>query len=166
MEHRTGYISPIVHEDRQAVMDIFNHYILHSFAAYREEEVPVEMFDKMVETANGYPTGAIRGREETVLGFGMLRAHRPIPEFRHAAEIMYFLHPDHLGKGLGRMLLQYLEEEGRRQGITTILAHISSRNPLSLRFHLRNGFLQCGRFEGVGKKHGLSFDTVWMQKML
>ncbi|SHO48965.1 GNAT family N-acetyltransferase [Desulfopila aestuarii] len=160
------HITKMTRADREQVMAIFNYYIEHSFAAYLEEPLPLEAYDRMLEAAAGYPTGLLRDATNTVLGFGMLRPHKPIPTFRHTAEVMYFLHSEYRERGLGKMMLQYLESEGHKQGITTLLAHISSRNPQSLQFHARNGFRQCGRFEAVGRKNNESFDTVWMQKML
>lgn len=159
-------ITPMTAADREPVMDVFNYYIEHTFAAFREDRLPPEAFDVLLAAAGGYPSGIIRDDDDRMLGFGALRGHKPIPEFAHTAEVLYFLHPDWLGVGLGKTLLNHLETEARRQGITTILAQISSLNPLSLAFHARNGFQQCGCFKNVGKKHGKCFDTIWMQKTL
>jgi phosphinothricin acetyltransferase len=59
-----------------------------------------------------------------------------------------------------------LEKKGKDQGITTILASISSQNEGSIRFHAGHGFTECGRFKKVGRKKGIIFDTVWMQKFI
>lgn len=159
-------ISPIAKDDREAIIDIFNYYVENSFAAYPENILPYEAFDLFLQMANGFPTGAIRDQNGKVVGFGMLRAHNPASTFAHTAEILYFIHPDHTRKGLGRRLLDLLEKGARERGITNILAHISSLNPNSLRFHQKNGFSECGRFRRIGRKRGQEFDTVWMQKML
>lgn len=147
-------------------MAIFNYYIDHSFAAYLERMLPLEAFDAILASSCGYPTGVIRDRHEEVLGFGILRPHKPIPEFAHVAELCCFLHMAHLRKGLGTLMLSYLEEAAAKHGITTLLASISSLNPESQAFHARRGFQQCGLFRAVGKKRGIFFDTVWMQKNL
>lgn len=162
----TVQLQEITMYDREQVMAIFNHYIEHSFAAYLENPLPLEAFDRMLSEASGYPTAVLRDGEGKIWGFGMLRPHKAIPEFRHTAEVMYFMHPDYRNRGLGKTVLRFLESEGRKHGIKNLLAHISSRNPQSLEFHARNGFSQCGRFEAVGKKHGELFDTIWMQKTL
>lgn len=36
----------------------------------------------------------------------------------------------------------------------------------SINFHKKNGFIECGRFQRIGRKHGQTFDVIWMQKML
>ena len=151
--------------DRGAVLEIYNHYITHSFAAYREDVVGEETIGGMMASQGALPALAVLDGDELV-GFGLLVPHKEIPTFAHAANLICFLRQEATGGGVGRLLLAQLEERGRCAGVTTILSSISSRNPASLRFHEKNGFRQCGRFVGVGIKHGQPFDTVWMQKDL
>lgn len=159
-------INPISHEDRESIMDIFNYYVDNSFAAYPVNRLPYQAFDMFLQMSNGYPTGTIRDQSGRIVGFGMLRLHKDMPSFSQTAEVTYFLHPDHTGKGLGKRLLDFLEKGAVDKGITNILASISSLNPGSIEFHRKNGFIECGRFRKVGRKHGREFDIVWMQKML
>jgi L-amino acid N-acyltransferase YncA len=159
-------ISQISNEDRKEIMDIFNHYVVNSFAAYPENKLPYQSFDMFLEMSSGFPTGSIKDQNGKIVGFGMLRTHNPIPTFSQTAEVTYFIHPDHTGLGLGKMLLSFLEKGAVEKGITNILANISSLNPRSIEFHQKNGFMECGRFRKIGKKNCQEFDTVWMQKML
>jgi phosphinothricin acetyltransferase len=159
-------IYPMTFEDREAVMDIFNYYVENSFAAYPENKLPDDAFDMFLTLSEGFPRGTIKDRNGKIVGFGMLRAHNPAPTFSQTAEATYFIHPDHTGKGVGRRLLDYLENGAARKGIGNILAHISSLNPNSIKFHRKNGFVECGRFRNVGRKKGREFDTVWMQKLI
>ena len=159
-------IAPIVNEDRQAIMDIFNHYVENSYAAYPEKKLPYEAFEMLLQRSGDLPTGALRDGAGNIVGFGMLRPHSPAPTFSHTAEVTYFLHPSHRRKGLGRRLLSYFEKWAAENGISNFLVHISSLNSASMRFHQKNGFVECGRFLKVGKKQGKEFDTVWMQKIL
>lgn len=158
--------TPITEQDREPVIDLFNYYIGNSFAAYPEQKVPYDFFALFLEACRQYPSAIARCRNGTFAGFGMLRPHNPMPAFRHTAEITYFLRPDLTGNGIGTQMLSFLEEAGRKKEITTILASISSLNEGSIRFHARHGFTECGRFFRVGRKKGVVFDTVWMQKFL
>lgn len=151
-------------EDRTAVIDIFNHYIEHSFAAYPTEPVPDTMFDRLCSLADGYPSCVVRDGAGTAVGFGMLHAHNPMPAFARTAEVTYFIRADLTGQGLGSRILNHLETGAQEQGIACILASISSRNSGSIRFHAAHGFTECGRFRNVGEKNGTIFDTVWMEK--
>jgi phosphinothricin acetyltransferase len=159
-------INPISNEDRQPIIDIFNYYVENSFAAYPENRLPYQAFDMFLQLSNGFPTGTIKDEDGKIVGFGMLRPHNPMPAFSQTVEVAYFIHPDYTGKGLCKKLLDSLEKGAREKGITNILANISSLNPNSIKFHLKNGFTECGRFRKIGKKKGQEFDTIWMQKIL
>ena len=159
-------MAPISNEDRKSIIDIFNYYVENSFAAYPETKLPYEAFDMFLKTSQGYPRVKVADKNGRVVGFGLLRSHNPMPTFSATAEITYFIHPDHTGTGIGTKLLSFFEEEGRKKGITNILASISSLNPGSIDFHKKNGFVECGRFKNVVRKNGRWFDTVWMQKVL
>ncbi len=157
---------PIKKEDRESIIDIFNQYIENSFASYRENKFLYQDFDMLLQMSNSCPRVSIIDKNGKIVGFGMLRVHIPMPTFSQTAEVTYFIHPDHTGKGLGKMLLAFLEKSAAEKNITNILANISSLNPKSIEFHQKNGFIECGRFKKVGKIKGKEFDTVWMQKML
>lgn len=158
--------TPLSGEDRKPVMDIYNHYVENSFAAYPEKKLPYDAFDMFLRMSEGYPRVAVKDGKGDVIGFGMLRPYHPIPTFSHTAEASYFISPDHTGKEIGKALLAYLEEEGRKMGITNLLVNISSLNPVSISFHRKNGFGECGRLEGICRKNGREIDVLWMQKMI
>jgi len=147
-------------------MDIFNFYVEKSFAAYPEQKLPYEFFDTLLGMCRDYPNAAVRDPSAGVAGFGLLRPWHPMPAFARAAEITYFIKPGFTGRGIGGTLLKYLEDGGRQKGIAVLLAGISSLNEGSIRFHLKNGFVECGRFRNVGQKQGKIFDVVYCQKTL
>jgi L-amino acid N-acyltransferase YncA len=159
-------LCPITAPDGNAVIDIFNYYIENSSAAFPEHPVPYGFFGMFLEICKNYPSVVVKKPDGTVAGFGMLRPHNPMPAFSHTAEITYFIRQELTGHGLGSRMLAYLEVGGRKKGITTILASISRLNEGSIRFHTKHGFSHCGRFEKVGMKKGVVFDTIWMQKFI
>lgn len=159
-------LSPLKESDRNAVIDLFNYYIETSFAAFPETRVPYAFYDLMMETTRGYPSAAVRDQDGVLAGFGMLRPHNPLPVFTRTAEVTYFIRPGDTGRGLGARVLRYLEEEGKKKGISCILAGISSQNEGSIRFHRNHGFSEVGRFREVGMKNGILFDVVWMEKLI
>ncbi len=159
-------LQAITPDDKNAIVVLFNYYIENSFAAYPEEKVPEEFFDFLMRICQGYPTVSIKNSENEVLGFGMLRPYSPLSTFSQTAEITYFLKPEVTGQGIGKMVMEYLCQKGQERGITCILASVSSKNDGSLRFHEKNGFQECGRFQKIGMKHGQNFDVVYFQKFL
>ena len=154
--------------DREAVIDLFNHYIENSFAAYPEEKVPYGLFDRFLEMTKGYPAFTAREEDcdERFVGFAFLRPYHPLRSFQRAAEISCFIVPGYTGRGIGTAMLERIVDEARRKGIDSILANVSSLNEESLRFHERHGFSECGRFRNVARKKGRDLDAVWMQLIL
>ncbi|MGA1792093.1 MAG: N-acetyltransferase family protein [bacterium] len=159
-------IKALTRNHQTEVMDIFNYYIENSFAAYPEDPLPYEFFDRLLKICEGYPAIIAENEDSHIIGFGMLRAYHPFPTFSGTAEISYFIRPEFTGKGVGQMMLDYLVNKAKEKGIASILASISSLNQGSINFHRRNGFVECGRFKGIGRKKGRVFDVVYMQKML
>lgn len=159
------YFEPMSERHRKEIIDIYNHYIENSFAAYPDKKVEYVYFDRFLDLTRGYPALVVLSKGR-VVGFCFLRAYNTFPTFRETAEITYFLHPDFKGKGIGRAALDHLEQAAKRQGIQILLANISSLNQESLVFHQKNGFKECGRFEKIIKKNGKQFDVVWVQKFL
>ena len=90
----------------------------------------------------------------------------PSPTFSELAEVMYFLHPDHTGKGYGTQALRRLEAEAEQRGIRKLLADISAENTDSIAFHRRHGFIEYGRLDDAGSKFGRWFGIVYMAKDL
>ncbi len=163
MDYRMDPLTPV---DRRAVVDIFNHYVENTFAAFPEERVTDEFFDWLSRLAKGFPSLAVRDSRGKVIGFGLLRSHSPVPTLSRTAEISYFIVPEYTRKGIGRALLERLLDEAKSRNLTSLLACISSLNEGSIAFHRKNGFVECGCFRAIGLKKGKVFDVLWMQKML
>lgn len=159
-------LDPISPADREAIIDLFNHYVTNSFAAFPDRKVNYAFFDLLTEAAGDYPALAARDASGRLIGFGLLRPHHPLPAFAHVADATYFLAPDSTRQGIGSRILGELERQARARGITTLLASICSLNEPSIAFHLKHGFIEAGRFRQIGRKMGQLFDVVWMQKML
>ena len=157
-------IRSVDQRDWVAVTAIFNHFVVNSLAAYPEEPVAADFFAKKHSAASDYPF-LVAEAGGTIIGFAYLLPFHPILTMKRSGVLTYFIHPDHTGKGLGSIFLSQLMEEGRRLGVTNFIAHISSANEGSIRFHARHGFTECGRFLKVGEKAGQAFDMVWMQRV-
>lgn len=157
-------IRAVEERDWPAVTAVFNHFVTETFAAYPDEPVAGDFFKTRHLDSPGFPFLVAESGGE-VVGFAYLSQFHPVPTMKRSATLTYFIHPDCTGAGLGSRFLDLLIEEGRHLGITTFLAHISSANEGSIRFHLRHGFSECGRFLKVGEKAGREFDMVWMQRI-
>lgn len=156
-------LRPVAAGDWEAVARIFNHYVEHTFSAYPDRPVDESLFRDRYGTHQEYPF-LVAELDGAVVGFAYLAPFHGAGTMRRSATVTYFLDPDHTGVGIGSRLLDRLLGDGCRIGIANFMAHVSSLNDASIRFHLRHGFSECGRFVGVGEKHGRLFDMVWLQR--
>lgn len=157
-------------EDTQGMLEIFNYYIENSFAAYLETPVGPEFFqashgESEPDKAQLSPFYVIE-ESSRVIGIGALRPYFPFRNFQHTGVVSYFILPEYTGKGLGAKLLDVLCQDAKKKNMKSLLANVSSKNQASLSFHLKHGFIECGRFKAAGKKFGEYFDIVWFQKFL
>jgi phosphinothricin acetyltransferase len=150
-------------EDGPGVLEVFNIHAASSTAAFTPGPLPEGAFAKWLEMAREHIAYVVEV-DGVIVGFAMLKRVIGTATFNRAAEVGYFLHPEHTGKGLGSQLLARLEDEARNLGVKTLLADISSDNTGSIAFHEQHGFVECGRWKQVGEKLGRVFDVVWMQK--
>ncbi len=147
--------------DKDALLQIFNHYAENTFAAYPSGPVPPVFMDHVADGAVAFRVCEAGG---DVCGFSLMKPFLPFQTCRQTVTVTYFLSPPCTGKGLGSLLLNDLVAIAREHGIRTLLANIASKNEISLKFHEKNGFTPCGRFQEAGVKFGEPFDIVWYER--
>jgi L-amino acid N-acyltransferase YncA len=153
-------------EDTPSIRAIFNHYVKTSFAAYPQRSLSEDDVRCMVDRCGNLPAYVARTLGGEVAGFAFMRPYSPHDTFSATALVTYFVAPGHVRQGLGTVLLEALEKGARAHGVQHLLAHVSSENAASLRFHEKQGFTRCGTFHQIGCKNSVPFDVVWFEKTL
>ena len=157
-------IRPVNDEDWPVVAAIFNHFVVNSPAAYPDRPVGPEFFSDRHRATPDHAFVVVE-TEGRLVGFAYLSPVHPAATMQRSAQVTYFILPNHTGQGLGERLLELLLEKGQAMGVDNFMAHVSSLNEGSIRFHARHGFTECGRFRRIGTKNGEDFDMVWMQRL-
>lgn len=153
--------------DAGATAAIYAHHVAHGTASF--DTVPrteAEMAAKIAEcTARGWPflVAEVGGR---VVGYAYATQFRDRPAYTSTCENSIYLHPDHLGQGIGTQLLRALVDAAERAGFRQMIAVVGGAEPASAALHARAGFVETGRMRSVGRKHGRWLDTLYMQKSL
>lgn len=85
----------------------------------------------------------------TILGYACLFRWSPKEGYKFTVEDAVYIHRDHQGKGLGKILLQHLLEFCEASGYRNIIARIFSKNPASINLHCSLGFEKVGHLKQV-----------------
>jgi phosphinothricin acetyltransferase len=68
------------------------------------------------------------------------------PAYKYTIENSLYVHRDHRGKGLGKILLNEIISHATSQNFHSIIAVIDASNEISLDLHRKAGFTQVGCF--------------------
>ncbi|MGM3161369.1 GNAT family N-acetyltransferase [Dickeya undicola] len=166
-------MSSIVIEDARAehiaaIRDIYAQHVQHSLATF-ETEPPdeTEMRQRWLKIRDAGLPWLVATQNQQVLGYCYLGMHRTRVAYRFTLEDSIYLHPDHLGKGIGKRLLSAALSQAEQQGYRQVISVVgNSENQASLQLHLSLGFEQIGTLRSVGMKHGRWVDTVLLQRAL
>jgi phosphinothricin acetyltransferase len=154
--------------DADAITRIYAHYVLDSTATF-EIEPPdaAEMSRRRADVQQQNLPYLVAEFNSAVVGYAYATPYRPRKAYRFTVEDSIYLHPEHTGKGLGKMLLAALIEECAQSGAQQMIAVIGgSDNAASIRLHESFGFHHVGILQSVGFKFDRWLDTTLMQKAL
>ncbi|NLS73538.1 N-acetyltransferase family protein [Bradyrhizobium brasilense] len=160
-------IRPNTEQDIPEITAIFNEAVANSNAIWTEkQDSEAERLAWMTaRQALGYPVlVAVEGT--TVLGYGTFGDFRAFPGYRYSVEHSVYIHADHRGRGLGRIIVDELIAAATALGKHVMIAGIDGGNLASLRLHARAGFVEVARMPEVGRKFGRWLDLVFMQRQL
>jgi 2-haloacid dehalogenase len=154
--------------DYADLIEIYNHYVVASSATFDLEPVPAEaageFFGRYGTTGPHRLLVATRGGR--VAGYTTSGPLRSRPAYDSSIETTVYLHPDHLGRGIGSMLYQQLFTDLRDDDLHRAYAVVAQPNPGSVALHRRFGFTDVGTMHEVGRKHGRWWDVLWMERPL
>ncbi|MCF2514507.1 N-acetyltransferase family protein [Sphingomonas sp. G124] len=153
--------------DAAATAAIYAHHVAHGTASFdTEPRSEAEMAAKIGDcTARGWPF-LVAEADGEVVGYAYATQFRDRPAYTSTCENSIYLHPDHLGQGIGSQLLAALIDAAERAGFRQMIAVVGGAERASAALHARAGFVEAGRMRSVGRKLGRWLDTLYMQKSL
>jgi phosphinothricin acetyltransferase len=162
-------IRPASQADAAAVGAIYGHHVLNGLGSF--EEIPpsdADMADRIASVVTrGLPYLVAEDGEGLVIGFAYASPYRPRAAYRFTAEVSVYVHPDFVGRGLGKLLMGRVVSVCDGLGLRQLVAVIGdSGNAGSIGLHRSLGFEMIGVGRGFGFKHGRWVDTVFMQRAL
>ncbi len=160
-------IRPTEAGDAKALAGIVNHYIRETTVSFTEEEKTVLEMALAVKTRDEAGHGFLVAEgDDDLLGYATYGPYRNGSGYRETLEHTVLLRPGAEGNGVGRALMEALEDHARARGVHSLIGGISGENAGGIAFHRRIGFVEVGRVAQAGLKFGRRIDLVLMQKLL
>lgn len=152
----------------QAILDILNDAIITSTAIYDYTPRTLESMTLWFEVKlrHNFPVIGIVNNDKELIAFGSYGSFRTWPAYKYTIEHSLYVHQAHRGKGYGKILLQELINNAKRQEYHTLLAGIDSINAASKQLHESFGFQFCGRIRHAGYKFSRWLDLDFYQLLL
>ncbi len=148
------------------ILDIYSYYVLNTTATFHAV-VPSadEMRAMVMEDHPVYRTFVIYDGSQ-LCGYVSLVRHKNREAYDGTADISIYLRPDHIGKGIGSMALQFIEKYAADQGLHVLVSLISGENHQSITLFERNGYTKCAHYLETGRKFGRYLDVIAYQKIM
>ncbi len=151
-----------------AMLAIFNDAILNSTALYdyqpRTLQNMVAWFD--AKRQGHFPVIGLEDSQGNLLAFGSYGTFRAFPAYKYSVEHSVYVHQDHRGQGLGRIILRELITAARHDDRHALIGAIDAANAGSIALHERMGFRHVGTLPQVGFKFGRWLDLAFYQLLL
>ena len=149
--------------DFPAMLEISNWATCHTAANFRIEADTLEHWVQLSQgKAETYPW-FVAERDGRVVGFAMASPFKDRCGFAPTAEVTVYVHPEHVGTGIGSALYQTLIPTLAAKGFQSLIAVITVPNAGSERLHEQFGFRRVGVLSRVGWKFGRWHDVAYWQ---
>ena len=176
-------IRPTLYKDLPEILDIYNHYIVHTLVNAWTDAQPlsyiVETYHDVLDQGLPHLVATIKDESngiEKVLGFSYATQLRPRPAYGHVVELSIYFAPNTTGKGYGSKLLAAIIEalkavpvsEKRPNGITEVFVYtmVGEKVNNAVNFYLRAGFERNGTLRRLSWKFGRYIDDGQFQLSL
>ena len=159
------HIRPGRESDLEALVEIYNHYILETPVTFDVEPCTVESrrpwFDGFATTGRYRLFVADSAGE--ILGYCHSHRFRPKAAYETSVETTVYLKPGFEGRGLGSMLYTVLLDALRAEDVHRAYGGVAQPNESSNAMHQKLGFREAAHFAEVGRKFGRYYDVTWFE---
>lgn len=153
--------------DAAAIAAIYAHHVRTGTATFDLEPLSVaETEAKIARIQSQNSVFLVMEVDGAVAGYAYATPFRDRPAYRMTCEDSIYASPDHMGQGVGTILLSALIQAAEAAGFRQMMAVVGGGEPASVALHAKLGFEHRGTMQSVGRKFGRWLDTVYMQRPL
>lgn len=152
----------------ETILGILNEQILTSTAVYEYVPRTPDWMAAWFNTkeSKGFPIIGVENEAGALMGFATYGVFRDRPAYKYSVEHSVYVHKDHRGKGLGKILMERLITAAREQDLHVMVGGIDATNTVSIALHEQLGFVHAGTIRQAGFKFGRWLDLAFYQLTL
>ena len=161
-------IRPATVGDATAIVEIYNREVATSTATFDLVERSIdEQRDWLTARSGAFAAiVAVEADGGRVVGFASLSPYKERAAYRTTVENSVYVHREHGGQGIGKLLMEHLIDTARESGFHAIIARIEATGVASRALHESCGFELVGIEREVGRKFKRWLDVAIMQLLL
>ncbi|QYZ71124.1 GNAT family N-acetyltransferase [Neotabrizicola shimadae] len=160
-------IRPATAADVESVAALWNGLIRDTTVTFTSKEKTLaEVAETIAARQRDGFTFLVAEHGSKVAGFATYAQFRGGDGYARCMEHSIHLEPLARGQGLGRRLMQAIEDHARARGTHSMIAGVSAENAGGLAFHGALGYRTIATVPESGFKFGRWLDLVLMQKIL
>lgn len=153
-------------KDFEIVKSVYDYYIINTTATFHTELISIEELKSVIAVAHPKYKSYLIEFEGQIYGYCYLSQYKKRQAYDRTAEVSIYLKPEYSGKGIGRKVLEMLEQIALEGAIVVLIGIISEENKTSIALFEKCGYEKCAHFREVGEKFGRLLDVVAYQKTL
>ncbi len=162
-------VRPSRDSDVEAMLAIYRHHIRRGIEDGVDDSgtpEPGDLRDRRKNLRSHRLPHLVASYGGEVVGYAYVVLFRKRPAYRYAVKHSIYVHRDHAGRGVGRLLMQELIDVCAAAGFRQMIGYIDADNTASLAIHEKFGFQRVGLLPGVAYRYGRWADTVMVQRSL
>lgn len=158
---------PVEEKHIEAILEIYNHYVQYTTVTFHSELLNTDEMRSILFFKNPrFGSYTILNEMDVVVGYLILGYYKPRQAYDFTAEVTIYLHPEYLGKGIGRKTMKFIEDIASERKFHALLGVICSENETSINLFKKFGYWECAHFKEVGLKYNRLLDVVVYEKIL
>ena len=153
-------------DDAEPIRQIYNDEVTTSTVTFDITPRSLDDQRRYLSDRSGAHAVVVAEQEGAVVGYGALSPWRSKAAYSTSVEDSVYVHRDHQGRGVGRLVLGELVQVATSHGFHAVFARIVGGHEASIRLHEAQGFVIVGTEREVGRKFGRWLDVVVMELLI
>lgn len=153
-------------EDANAIVEIYNYYILNSIATFEETAIDaIEMKNRIQQCTARHPWLVFEEKGE-IIGYAYAGEWKSRCSYKYSVESSVYLKHNATKKGVGTILYSELIKQLKKTDLHVIIGGISLPNEPSIYLHEKFGFEKIAHFKEVGNKFNKWIDVGYWELLI